>query len=65
MNAYPDLDLDVDPKLAWALRHPEVFPVDINKADYEMLLRVPGNWREIGKDHNRFPGVTLISVQSS
>ena len=41
-DAYPDLDLDVDPKLAWALRHPEVFPVDINKADYEMLLRVPG-----------------------
>ena len=38
-DAYPDLDLDVDPKLAWALRHPEVFPVDINKADYEMLLR--------------------------
>lgn len=41
-DAYPDLDLEVDPKLAWALRHPEKFPVDINKADYEMLLRVPG-----------------------
>ncbi len=41
-DAYPDLDLEVDPKLAWALRHPEVFPVDINKADYELLLRVPG-----------------------
>ena len=38
----PDLDLEIDPKLAWALRHPEVFPVDVNKADYEMLLRVPG-----------------------
>ena len=38
----PDLDLEVDPKLGWALRHPEQFPVDINKADYEMLLRVPG-----------------------
>lgn len=37
-----NLDLDVDPKLAWALRHPEAFPVDINKADYEMILRVPG-----------------------
>lgn len=41
-DAYPDLDLEVDPKLSWALRHPESFPVDINKADYEMLLRVPG-----------------------
>ena len=29
-------------KLAWALRHPELFPVDVNRADYEMLLRVPG-----------------------
>lgn len=41
-DAHPDLDLEVDPKLAWALRHPEVFPVNINTADYEMLLRVPG-----------------------
>jgi len=41
-DAYPDLDLEIDPKLAWALRHPEAFPVDINKADYEMILRVPG-----------------------
>lgn len=41
-DAYPDLDLEIDPKLSWALRHPEMFPVDVNKADYEMLLRVPG-----------------------
>ncbi|WP_321436166.1 putative DNA modification/repair radical SAM protein [uncultured Bacteroides sp.] len=41
-DAYPDLDLEIDPKLSWALRHPESFPVDINKADYEMILRVPG-----------------------
>jgi predicted DNA-binding helix-hairpin-helix protein len=41
-DSYPELDLEVDPKLAWALRHPEQFPVDINRADYEMLLRVPG-----------------------
>jgi len=39
---YPDLDLEIDPKLAWALRHPEQFPVDINKADYSMILRIPG-----------------------
>ena len=41
-DAYPDLDLEIDPKLSWALRHPESFPVDINRADYEMILRVPG-----------------------
>lgn len=36
------LDLDIDPKLAWALRHPERFPVDLNAAPREDLLRVPG-----------------------
>jgi putative DNA modification/repair radical SAM protein len=36
------LDLDIDPKLAWALRHREMFPVDINTEGREMLLRVPG-----------------------
>jgi len=39
---HANLDLEVDPKLAWALRHPEVFPVDINTAEYERILRVPG-----------------------
>jgi len=39
---YPDLDLELDPKLAYALRHPEQFPIDINTADYEMILRIPG-----------------------
>lgn len=41
-DEYPDLDLQVDPKIAWALRHPEYFPVDANRADYPALLRVPG-----------------------
>jgi len=41
-DMHPDLDLELDPKLAWALRHPEAFPIDINTADYEWLLRVPG-----------------------
>lgn len=41
-DAYPNLDLEVDPKLAYALRHPEIFPIDVNKADYEMILRIPG-----------------------
>ena len=41
-NLYPNLDLEIDPKLAWALRHPEFFPIDINKADYHNILRIPG-----------------------
>ncbi|MDB5895329.1 MAG: putative modification/repair radical protein [Rhodoferax sp.] len=36
------LALDIDPKLAWALAHRESFPVDLNRAPKEMLLRVPG-----------------------
>lgn len=36
------LDLAIDPKLAWALKTRERFPVDVNRADREMLLRVPG-----------------------
>lgn len=36
------LRLDVDPKHAWALAHPERFPVDLNQAPRELLLRVPG-----------------------
>jgi putative DNA modification/repair radical SAM protein len=39
---HPLLDLEIDPKLAWALRHPERFPVDLNAAPRELLLRVPG-----------------------
>jgi len=38
----PHLDVDIDPKLGWALRNMEQFPVDINTADYKMILRVPG-----------------------
>ena len=38
----PFLDPHVDPKTAWALRHLDFFPVEINRADYETLLRVPG-----------------------
>ena len=38
----PHLDVDIDPKLSWALRNMEHFPVDINTADYKMILRVPG-----------------------
>ncbi len=38
----PDLDLEIDPKLAWALRNRERFPLDLNRADRSELLRVPG-----------------------
>jgi putative DNA modification/repair radical SAM protein len=36
------LPLDIDPKLAWALRHRDRFPLDVNRASREDLLRVPG-----------------------
>lgn len=38
----PNLELDIDPKLSWALRNLHVFPVDINRAPVELILRVPG-----------------------
>lgn len=38
----PNLDERLDPKAAWALRHFDLFPLDINRASYEELLRVPG-----------------------
>ncbi|MBE8720917.1 putative DNA modification/repair radical SAM protein [Sphingobacterium pedocola] len=38
----PLLDLDIDPKLSWALRNMDRFPVDVNRAPYEMILRIPG-----------------------
>jgi putative DNA modification/repair radical SAM protein len=57
------LPLDIDPKLAWALKFREQFPVDVNTAPREMLLRVPGlgvkavdriiasrRWRRLGID---------------
>ncbi len=36
------LDLDIDPKLAWALANRDVFPINVNKAPKELLLRIPG-----------------------
>lgn len=41
-DSAPDFNPDLDPKCCWALRHPEFFPVEVNRADYEALLRVPG-----------------------
>ena len=75
-DSYPDLDLEIDPKLAWALRHPEAFPVDISRADYEMLLRVPGlgvksakmiltarRYSRLGTSHLKQIGVVLKKAQ--
>lgn len=43
---HTDLELDIDPKLSWALRNPQLFPVDINTADYRMIIRIPGIGRQ-------------------
>ena len=40
--AQPQLDTELDPKAAWALRHLEHFPLDVNRASKEELLRIPG-----------------------
>lgn len=67
-DSFPDLDLEIDPKLSWALRHPEHFPVDINKADYAMLLRVPGIGVKSAKlimvtrKHSRITSYTLKKI---
>jgi putative DNA modification/repair radical SAM protein len=41
-ESHTQLDLDVDPKLGWALRNMSVFPIDINTADRHLILRIPG-----------------------
>ncbi len=75
-DAHPDLDLEVDPKIAWALRHPEVFPIDINTADYSQILRVPGigvqsamriastrRYRRLNHEHLKKLGVVMKRAQ--
>lgn len=75
-DSFPDLDLEIDPKLAWALRHPEFFPVDINKADYAVILRVPGigvksaqfivtsrRYRRLNASHLKKIGVVMKKAQ--
>jgi putative DNA modification/repair radical SAM protein len=41
-SAMPQLEMEIDPKLSWALRNMHDFPVDINSADYQLLIKVPG-----------------------
>ncbi len=42
LDAAGNMDLAMDPKLAWALAHRDQFPIDVNRAPREQLLRVPG-----------------------
>ena len=71
-NDHPNLDMDVDPKLSWALRNLHHFPVDINKADKRLLARVPGlgmlsvskilkarQFRKLNWEHLKKIGVSL------
>jgi predicted DNA-binding helix-hairpin-helix protein len=61
-----DLALDIDPKLAWALRHRGEFPLDLNAADRERMLRVPGlGVRSVDKmlEIRRFKALTLEDVR--
>lgn len=68
----PLLDMDVDPKLSWALRNMHLFPLDINTADYHQLMRVPGigiqsaqkihaarKFSTLGWDHLRKIGIAI------
>lgn len=60
------LDLQMDPKLAYALRNPHLFPVDVNKAPYEMILRVPGIGVRSAKlivGNRRFGSVTFAHLK--
>ena len=41
-SSTPNLDLEIDPKLSYALRNYHFFPVDINRADLTLLKRIPG-----------------------
>ena len=75
-EAHPNLEERLDPKSAWALRHMNLFPVDPNRADYEMLLRVPGigvtsakriltarRVRRLDRDNLKRLGVTMKRAQ--
>ena len=71
-TAHPNLDIDIDPKLGWALRNLDQFPIDINTAGKRMLARVPGiglksvdkiinarRFRKLNWDHLKNIGVAL------
>jgi len=62
----PFLDLEVDPKLSWALRHLDQFPVNLQSADYHMILRIPGIGVKTAKkivSARRFQVLTIENLQ--
>ncbi|WP_262149108.1 putative DNA modification/repair radical SAM protein [Chryseobacterium foetidum] len=62
----PFLDLEVDPKLSWALRHLDQFPVNLQTADYQMILRIPGIGVKTAKkivSARRFQVLTIENLQ--
>jgi putative DNA modification/repair radical SAM protein len=65
-DARPNLELEIDPKLAWALRHREAFPVDLNRAPRHRLLRVPGlGVRNVDRiiSARRFTAIRMIDLR--
>lgn len=75
-NDAPALHEQIDPKAAWALRHREAFPVEVNRADYRTLLRVPGigptgakrilearRWRNLDFESLKKLGIVLKRAQ--
>lgn len=75
-DKHPNLDVDIDPKLSWALRNMHHFPVDVNTADKRMLARIPGmgmrsvakilkarKFRKLNWEHLKKIGVALNRAQ--
>jgi putative DNA modification/repair radical SAM protein len=68
-NEEPNLPANFSPKLAWALRHPEAFPVDVNSAPRELLLRIPGiGYRTVDRilrirRHHRITSSDLVRLR--
>ncbi len=69
---HQNLDMDIDPKLSWALRNLDQFPIDINRAEKRMLARIPGvgmksvgkilsarRYRRLGWDHLKAIGISM------
>ncbi|KPM33516.1 Radical SAM domain protein [Croceitalea dokdonensis DOKDO 023] len=75
-DRHPNLDMEIDPKLSWALRNMEYFPVDVNTADKRMLARIPGvgmgsvskiigarRFRKLNWEHLKKIGIALNRAQ--
>jgi putative DNA modification/repair radical SAM protein len=65
-NENPNLDLTIDPKTGWALKHRETFPIDVNKASKSALLRIPGvGVKSVDRimQLRQFHKITLLDLQ--